>query len=343
LTEHDHAEPGANEEVAEEPAGPTPEERADPTPDEPASALSETPAGETPAAETPAPHRSTRQIVAAVVVAVAVVAAATVFFLTRNQSTAIALSFSPGQTTAYHFTVQEKLTLSSGGQAFPVDATVSADAQFRVLHVDSTGTATVRITYSNVTATVGGRTQSTTIPPVTARMTRDGQMTTTGGAPIAGGQLGGPFTGGSNQLSAILPSDAVRVGDTWTKKIPVTLFGSPVTLTEHGTFLRTESVGGTDAAVVRTTQTAPMNYTVKLADYAGLFGLQSSQVPPGAKMVFSGTSAGQTTTWVDTDQKKLLKTTATVTIDATIDLTGVPGGNQTIGVKGTVSVSLAPK
>jgi len=281
-------------------------------------------------------------MVGAVVVAILVVVAGVGFFLTRDQGTAIALSFSKGQSAGYHFDLHESLALSSGGQSFPVDATVSTDMQLRVLSVDSSGTATVRITYSNTTATVGGRTQPTTIPPVTAKITANGQMTTAGGAPIAGGQLGGPFTGGSSQLSAILPPGVVHVGDTWTKSISTSLFGSPVTISTHGTFLRTETVGGTKTAVVRTTETTPMNYTVKLADYAGLFGLKSSQVSPAAVMAFSGHSAGTTTTWIDTDQKKLVKTSANVLIDATATVSGLPGGGGALGIKGTVSFTMSP-
>jgi len=301
----------------------------------------ETPGEETPGTEpgteaTPPPHRrSTGRVVLAVVVAVLVVVACVGFFLTRNQGTAIALSFTPGQSTTYHFGLHEDIVLSSGGQSFPVDATVSSDMQLRVVSVDSSGTATIRITYSNTTATVGGQTQSTTIPPVTAKLTSNGQMTTTGGAPIAGGTLGGPFTGGSDQLSAILPPGSVHVGDTWTKAVPLTLF-------VHGTFLRTENLGGTNAAVVRTTETTPMNYTVKLADYAGMFGLESGQVPASAEMAFSGHSAGTTTTWIDTAQKKLLKTSANVAIDATATVSGIPGGTGALGVKGTVSFTMSP-
>jgi hypothetical protein len=282
-------------------------------------------------------------MVAALVVVVVVIAAAVGFFLTRDQGTALALSFTQGQTATYHFAMHEHITLSSGGQSFPVDASVSADMQLRVLSVDSSGTATVRITYSNASATIGGRTQPTTIPPITAKMTSDGQMTTTAGAPIAGSQLGGPFTGGSSQLAAILPAGSVRVGDTWTKNVSMTLFGSPVTVSTHGAFLRREDVSGVDAVVVRTTTTAPMNYTVKLSDYAGLFGLKGSQVPPGAEMAFSGHSTGTATTWIDADQKKMLKSSTTAVVDATANVTGIPGGNASIGIKGTIALSLAPK
>ncbi|HXY72480.1 MAG TPA: hypothetical protein VEM41_08050 [Actinomycetota bacterium] len=347
--------PGGSEPESPESGPPAPEASTDPAPAaagtvEPSAEPTEPSAGPAEATdptaaeatEAPPPRRSTGRIVAAVVVAVLVVAAAVGFLLTRNQGTALALSYAPGQTSRFHFATHEDLTLSSGGQSFPVDATVSADMQLRVLSVDSNGTATVRITYSNATATVSGRTQSTTIPPVTAKMTSNGQMTTTSGAPIAGGQLGGPFTGGSSQLSAILPSGSVRVGDTWSKSLSTTIFGSPVTISVHGTFLRKENVGDVDAAVIRTTTTAPMDYTVKLADYAGLFGLKSSQVPPGAEMAFSGHTSGTATTWIDTGQKKMVKTSTTEFVDATATLSGIPGGTGALGIKGTVSLTLTP-
>jgi hypothetical protein len=280
-------------------------------------------------------------VIATVVAVVVVVAGALVFVTTRGSGTALALSYSEGQQVSWKMSLGENLTMTVNGQTVPLKASMSGDAAWRVTTVDQHGTATIEQSFTNVQVTANGQTLTTDLPTTTFRLTTDGRMLSSTGATIFSGAPGQQFMGGASQVSALLPTGSVQPGDAWSKHESLTILGSNVSFDAHATYVKDEQLGGTTAAVIRTTDTVPMRLTIDLAQVAGTFGLSAAQVPPGAKAAYDLSVAGVTTSWVDTDAKRLLKTSGAATVDGTFAITGFPGVPTTpFGVKGTVALTM---
>lgn len=160
---------------------------------------------------------------------------------------------------------------------------MTGDATWRVTSVDSDGTATIQQTFSNAQVTANGQTLTKDLPTTTFRLTSDGRMLSSNGQTIFSGAPGQQFMGGASQVSAILPSGSVQPGDTWSKHQSLTIFGNPISFDAHATYVKNDEVSGTNAAVVRTTDTVPMHFTIDLSQVASTFGLTAAQIRPGRR------------------------------------------------------------
>jgi len=230
--------------------------------------------------------------------------------------------------------------LSIGSRRIPILSTTSEDAEWRVLSVDPSGTATVVMSISNATVTSNGRSQM--LPPQrsTLKLTSDGRLLSPSGLTLFSGGPAGGALGQASQISALLPPGGnASPGDTWTKQITQTVFGSQLTFTEAASYVRDERIGSTETAVIEARATIPMNLSIKASDLAGLIqgGASASAVPTGASLTYSGQVEVDTTSWIDTGAKQIVKTSERGQFS--IDVMVV--GNATAGVAPGTSLELS--
>ena len=297
----------------------------------------------------PEPRARRRGLLAVAVAFVVLVGALGFFFLRGSNGTALALSFSPGQTRRYHMTVAMKASIAVGSgtqaQTVPFAFDAAADVQWRVVAVDAAGTATVKVTTSNVSVSSNGQSQTVPSPPaVTIHVSRDGRVASASGLTIVSGSERFPGLDGTDQISALLPDHAVKPGDTWSKSLTRTVLGSTVSFRASGAYLRDERVGTVNAAVIQTKQTVPLRFALTGRDLASLLPGLRGVVPADARVAYSGQVAGVSTTWVDPAGKKVLKTQGTGTFWIDIAIRGVPStaGLGSLRMSGTESVTLRP-
>jgi hypothetical protein len=281
-------------------------------------------------------------VVAAVAALVAAVTVAGLMFITSSDGTALASSFSRGESAEYRISIGTDMVLSVDGQRTPIKSSMDADVAWTVTSTDADGTATVELAFSNASARLNGRSVAAPdLPRMTVRLTPDGDVLSSNGTTLVSGGLGqGQLSPG--KLRVMLPDGVVKPGDTWSKTSTQTLFGSAIAYTSNGTYLRDERIEGVDAAVVETKATIPMNLTVTLADVAQLLGLPTDQMPADASFRYEGTAASDALTWIDPRGHRLLKTSTNGEIDVTVTADGVPAAAvpSSFQMKGTVTVSL---
>ena len=253
---------------------------------------------------------------------------------------AIALSFNPGKATRYRLTLQMKATASAAGRSQRLDFTVSEDLSWTVLSIDRHGTASVQIIGSNVRVRMDGRTQRIDVPAQYFEITPQGQILS-GGEELFTGVSGGQVAMGSEGLSAILPDRNARPGESWTKRVVVTMFGSPVAYTARSAYLRTGRLGSRMAAIVQTSAAVPMRLAVRLARYSTLFGIQG-RVSRKTVLHQVGRVGELRTSWIDMQSKDLLKTTTVSHVAVRMWVSGAPAGRSipAITVHGTLSMTL---
>ena len=286
-----------------------------------------------------------RRKLAAIVGVAALLAGGLGFLLLRPGGTALAFSFSKGRTTHFHMTMTMSGSIDAGSQgSFPIDSEISTDAQWDVLSVDEIGTATVEQSFSNTKLTANGQeVAGPGLPTGTFRMTTDGRLLSTTGQTLFGGGAQAPAQIGGDRLSAVLPDGAVRPGSTWSKSVTQTIWGTDLTYSIEGSYVRDEQVGSVRAAVVRTKGKIPMDFTVKLSDIADLIGLPQDTLPADATITYAGETTSDTTTWIDPDAEALLKTMGHSEFSIGVTAEGLPEGSLPPGgftMKGTMSLTL---
>lgn len=265
------------------------------------------------------------------------------------QAQTLSLGYHSGDTFKYLFHSTIKQTLATSGMTVPADIEMSTTETVNVKSVDSSGTADLAITLGNynVTSATAGVTSTTTgIPDTTLDVTvaADGRVLSMDGHQFASAD---PFLvfsglGGGFFVSAVLPSSAVRPGDTWSKSYDQANPGGTGTVhvTSHSKYLRNESIQGVNAAVVETTSNGSMDMTLGApatgAVASGLGGLS-----------IKGAVTSDVTTWIDPSTHRLLKTHSTETNNGTLNVdasasSGLPGLTGPITIKGTGTTDLTP-
>ncbi|MFI5061785.1 MAG: hypothetical protein ACHP7F_10075 [Actinomycetales bacterium] len=265
------------------------------------------------------------------------------------QAQTLSLGYHSGDTYKYSFHSTTKQTLGASGMTVPSEIDTSATETVKVKSVDSSGTADLAITVGNfnLKSTTGGVTNTTTgIADTTldVSVAADGRVLSMNGQQFAGAN---PFLifsglGGGFFVSAVLPSSAVKPGDTWSKSYDQANPGGTGTvhLTTQSKYLRNETIQGVNAAVVETISNGSLDMTLG-APAAG-----------AAASGFGGVSIKSTltsdvTTWIDPNTHRLLKTHSTETNDGTVNLdasasSGLPGLTGPITIKGTGTTDLNP-
>jgi hypothetical protein len=262
------------------------------------------------------------------------------------QAQTLALRYHTGDAYRYSFHSTTKQTIVAAGVSLPADIDMSAGEAVKVVSVDSAGAADLALTLSNfaIKSTTGGMSNTTTgIPDTTMdiKVAADGRILTMNGNQFAGGNPFLAFSGmgGGLFVIAVLPSNAVKPGDTWSKDYDQANPGGTgsVHLTTHSTYLRNETFNGISAAVVETTSSGSIDITLGPAGAAATAGAFGGSI--------KGTMTSDVTTWLDPGGHRILKTHSTETNDGTMtfsgsSMTALPGMSGPITIKGTGTTDL---
>ena len=251
---------------------------------------------------------------------------------------ALSLSYHAGDTYKYSFHSATKETIVAAGMTLPADIDITAGEVVKVKSVDASGVSDLTLTLSHVVmkSSAGGAADTpASVPDITmdVKVAADGRVVSVDGNALAANN---PFlaltgTGGGFFITAVLPGRAVKPGDTWSNDYsqanPGGLGSGAIQITSRSKYLRDESLGGVNAAVVETTSSASFDVTAA----AG----------PAVK----GTVTSDVTTWVDPSGHRILRSHMTQTNSDTLDLgssamfAGLAGP---MTIKGTGTTDLTP-
>ena len=293
--------------------------------------------------------RSPKTLAIALVLVLAV-AAGSFLVLNRKGSsggTAFALSLVQGQTYRYQMGLTFNGTVSAGGQQVPSNMKASETISWKIDSVDQSGVANVTMSIEKLSATVNGtRSPSDVPPPVKIRVAKDGRVLTAGNIELAGQGDAGTLFPGSDQFVPLLPDHPVKPGDYWTKDFDQDFpFGSGhLHYTTRNLYVHDEMVDGVNAAVISSSVSLPLDFTIDLHQLAKTIGQRANQVPSGAKMIFGGSADVTTLAWLDVPHGELLKSSANGKMDMSVELKGVPElqnlGAAKIGITGTMALEV---
>lgn len=297
-----------------------------------------------PAPEVPARRRA-GMVAGAVVVALALVAGAVAFVLLRDESSAearpLALAFTQGQSQTYtiHQTMQGQITSDLIGD-MPMDLDTTQVVTWEVTSVDDDGVATIEMAVTEMSGTVNGMDMPAStgaVPPVEIVIAPDGRIVSAGGLALGGaGQTQGFGFPGMGQLTPILPDDgeAVAPGDSWDKEFSQDFpFGEgTISYTTSSTYDRNETLNGRDAAVIVTTMSVPIDFTMDFAemldafgDDLGATGATGLQQLGDVSIAYSGSGDITQTSYVDLEAEELLRSESSGEFDISMEYRGMVG------------------
>jgi hypothetical protein len=273
------------------------------------------------------------------------------------QARSLTLAYRAGDTYRYTFHSITKQTMDAGGMTIPTEIEMTAKEKVTVKSVDSTGAADLAITLSSfgLKSTTGGVTNTTTGLPDTTmdvKVAADGRILSMDGNQYAGSNPFLAFSGmgGGFFVTAVLPSNAVKPGDTWSKDYgqAVADGSGSIQITSHSKYLRDESVNGINTAVVETTSKGSIDVSLGMPPAASG---QPNASPLGGGtftgLTIKGTVTADVTTWIDPSDHRILKTHATETNEGTMtfDISGqnpLPMLSGPITMKGSSTTDLDP-
>jgi hypothetical protein len=164
----------------------------------------------------------------------------------------------------YSFLSVTKQTIVAAGMTLPADIEITAAEVIKVKSVDSSGVSDLTLTLGHVemkSTTAGAAGTAAGIPDITmeVKVAADGRVVSVDGNALAASNpflaLTGP--GGGFFITAVLPGSAVKPGDTWSNDYsqanPGGTGSRAIKITSRSKYLRDDSLGGVDAAVVETT------------------------------------------------------------------------------------------
>jgi hypothetical protein len=274
------------------------------------------------------------------------------------QTQSISLAYKTGDTFKYGFHVVMKYTIAAAGMSIPLDMDLGAKQTVTVKSVDSSGTADMSVEISNVSIkmSMNGTTNTTTTNTggtIDMKVAKDGRVLSVNGNAFGTSTTLPGMTGAQGGVvSAILPDHPVKPGDTWTKSYdePNPLGTSSIHATSNSTYLRDETVGGVKSAVIESKVNTNLDMTIDLSSMLGASGMPpATGGPAGAETLsMKGTSISDTTTWIDTSARRLVKTHSTGSVNATLTINvpagsaSTPGLSGPITFKGTQTLDLTP-
>jgi hypothetical protein len=269
----------------------------------------------------------------------------------------LSLAYHSGDVYKYALRSTATETVGTGVTTIPINFDLTGRETVTVKSVDSSGTADLSMSLSDLTmkSSANGVTNTTTglpMPAIEMKVGADGRILSVNGN-VLGGSPFSMFSGmGGIFMSAVLPDNAVKPGDTWSKQYDQanTMGSGTIHVTTRSKYLRDESVRGVNAAVVETTSTSALNIAIDLSKL--LAGSGSKQVMPGMAaypLMIKGTSSSDVTTWIDPAGRRVLKSHMTGTTDLTMTMqfkapagTTMPGLSGPSTIKGTQTLNLDP-
>jgi hypothetical protein len=352
--------PGAG--TDREPEGATVPERPDavdtpwgrsPSPAPSADAWASGPPAATPvdaASNGHARRRSPAAAIAAILALALLAGSATYLFLrsdggatpgaTGGGPSTLALAFDRGDDTTFdmHLTMNGTVDLGAMGSQ-PLDLDMHERITWDVVRVAPDGTATVRISSTTVSGSVGGveAPVGSGDTSMTVTVTPDGRILDADGMALGStGSFGGGFPG-MNQITPILPDHPVEPGDTWDKHFSTDMpfADGKLEYTAHSTFLRYDTVGTVRTAVVQTRYTLPFDFSFDMGKLGAAFGATDQDLARvgghKAVMTFGGRGTFEQTSWLDLGAKQLVKADSSGDFDMTISM---PAMQQQLGSDG---------
>jgi len=241
-----------------------------------------------------------------------------------------------GQSIHYQVHTVVSGTLTAGSSQLPVNSDQRVSETLRVDAVDRAGTAGVTLTTDTITDSSGAA--LTTKPgPVKLKIGADGRILAGSGAQL-GGRL--PSLPGPDQLTPILPGHPVKPGDSWDKTYqrPNPYGTGAFSLTAHNKYVRDEAVAGRQAAVIDSTLTGPLDFTIDFSKIPSL--------PPGSAtgaVHYVGSVNSKNRYWLDIGSSSVLKASASGDYSLTYAIV-VPanqaGGPQQVSFSGRIKTDL---
>jgi hypothetical protein len=287
---------------------------------------------------------------------------------TAAHAQTLTLAYHQGDVYKYglHAVLKTQIT---GAVSTPIALDVTAQETITVVSVDTSGNADVSVATSNltVTSTMGTiKTTTSGLPGQTVTMTiaRDGTVLKVDGQPFAGTGLSAVGGTSGSFISAVLPSHAVKPGDTWSKSYDIAnpAGTGSVDVKADSKYLRDETIKAVSAAVVETKSTATFNLTIDLNQLiggaGGLPGMTGAaggpsdvSGPPTAEagpqnITVTGTGSSDTTTWVDPSNHRIVKTHQTGTTNAKLTFQMAAGSTAPMltptAIDATYTLDLTP-
>jgi hypothetical protein len=251
----------------------------------------------------------------------------------------LTLSYSKDATYKYRFTLTSDFTVQTVALTEQERIDLSAKEALTVSSVDARGVAEVMVTFTDAKLkTTLGSGQATAVinnGPSTLTDTHfwlapDGRaLSTYDGGSLPDDPVMFGVAADARFVSAVLSDSTVKPGDTWTKNYDV---ASPsgagsIQVIAKSRYLRNETFGGVQVAVVETVSTA--NVDIGIKGSSGILGTASSDV----------------TSWIDPSAHRIVKTM--VTSSSEVSMAASPLGSLVPGAgpftqKGTQTLDLEP-
>ena len=287
---------------------------------------------------------STRRalIAGAIVAALVLLAGVAILAVADGGSAAaqpLSLSFTQGQSQTYeiHQTMDAEVSSAVLGHQ-PVTMDVREVVSWEVVSVAQDGTATIRVTVSEMSGAVNGSPIPVgALPPVEIVVASDGRVVSAGGFALGGaGQTNGFGFPGMSQLTPLLPDhgEAVKVGETWAKEFsqPFPFGEGTISFSATSTYERDETIDGRRAAVVVTEMTVPLDFTLSFAELLDALGPELTGTTGAdptlfedAEIAYGGQGEVTQTSFLDLEAHELLRTQGSGTFDITMSPSGIPG------------------
>ena len=270
------------------------------------------------------------------------------------QAHTVSLAYKAGDTYKYGLHIVMKYTIAASGFSIPFNLDMSAKESIAVKSVDPSGTADLGITVTNMSlkTAINGTTNTTTTTTAQSldmKVAKDGRIVSINGTAFDNTSFGGVSGVQGGLISAILPDNSVKPGDTWSKTFdqpnPFGVGSSHVT--SKNTYLRDEN----NAAVIESKINGSLDMSIDPSALAGQSGtpVVPSTGPAGGVQSISiaGTSTSDVTSWIDLSAKRLVKTHSTGNVNATLTVnmaagSTTPGLTGPVTFKGTQTLDLTP-
>jgi hypothetical protein len=177
------------------------------------------------------------------------------------------------------------------------------------------------------------------------KVAADGRVVSMDGNQLAGSSPFLAFSGMGDGffVTAVLPSNPVKVGDSWSKDYDQASPGATggIHVTSQSKYLRDESLNGVNAAVVETKSSGAINLNAPTPTSPGV-------VTGGfGGMSIKGTVTTDVTTWIDPTGHRVLKTHSAMSNDGAMTInvsstTPLPGFTGSVTIQGTGTTDLTP-
>ena len=245
------------------------------------------------------------------------------------QTTALRLAWKAGDTHRFQFDIDAAVTGSVKSTSVQLNDKFEGIMVWHVVSVDDQGVAHVTINATQVGDTTNGRVIREPDKTFHVLIGPDGHLLTDPGFGTTGAKGNdGPAMPGVDQILPLLPGAPVPVGHAWKTTFEQTNpYGKGSTeFDATSTLSRFENVNGTNAQVVSTTATLPIDLTIYERTALAGTGQSPSVVPKGQNplFTFSGKVDFAQTAWLDGATSSLLKSTTTGEIVLNVRVSGVP-------------------